>query len=678
MPTPEILKGNFRKTKGSDAERVLQIYNDREISRKALQPDIDRGIIANRMYFGLPRHQWPEAKLAVLDEQKRWAYQFNIIAPKVNTMSGAIITDMPDVEWSPIEGFKTTLTEAIKDTYYSDKEVTNWEFNLIELIKSGLIHGGWIKMIETTKFHPLGNIGLKFIPPGMFIPDAYWKTNDDRDLKQGWESIYMTPEGMAHKYEDKSDAVMVALEQYKKGRTAIPSDAPEQRQRYNQTVGDEFEVIEELWTEPVKKSRLIGRKAGYMQWVPFPISEDQAMLEQFAEVNEIDWDTVKETPYDDIIQHKTVICPTLSDALILYDRKSRVQVKGLSVFHFSASRYNGRDKGIVEAMADIQTTVNERISLETELIAKSNGGSKIVNENLFTDPVQKARFEKNFNKPGSMSFADLDSVTKVLEDIGPTQFPQSILAQINLMFDPLLPLVSGVSNAWSAESATQDSGILYERKVQMNKIGTLILDKQVKQLLNNIGEAYFFQFQRTYGDVERKITKKNGKEEIFLNKQVDEGTFENAVSYIPRCKVVISESVNSPTKKHRDRTMATEFIAQINPETNPLFYQDMLQMMAKSVDHSEEDQARLEKDMALERAVAETTLVARLAENQTMITQAGVQNQQSQAAMGQMGIPGAQPPPPQQSTSPEQQVQEVPQGGEEVPVGQPADNAFSQ
>ena len=661
---PAIMKANYRVVKSSDAERVLSIYHDRENAKRALEDDYDRSIRAWKYYFARTGEQWPEKELRRLNDEDRHAYQFDVLSPKVNTMAGAIITDLPDTDWSPIEGQRTTGTEAVKSSYFSDKELCNWRWNLVQHVIGMLVHDSWLQMVETTKYHPLGNIGLEVLAPGSFVPSAYWKTNNDRDLKEGYKSTYLTAEGIKFKYEIENNALLnEAAERYKQKKDVPPANIDEQRRRFQGKIGDEYEIIEHFWLEMLKEERLIGRKAGAFQWVPFPISDDRAYLEQFATENDIDWDTVTTQPYDDMIQHVTSVCPSLDHTLILYDAKTRVQVKGLSFFHSTTKRHEGHNKGLAETIMDLQTTLNKRISLETELIEKANGGSVLINKNLFNSPEEEASFKKDKGKPSKSFMVDLDGVTKTIEPVHPADYPSAVMTQIELMFNTLLPIVSNVSDAWSAESASGEPGILYERKVQMNKIATLVMDEGVVQLVNNIGEAYFYQWQITYGDAERTIKTKGGKEEVKLNEQIDaDGTMRNAVQYTPRCQIIVSENPNSPTKKNLDRQRATEAMRAVNPETNPLTYQNIMGVYIRTIEPDEEKQAQFEADAELERMTAKTTLIARTAQNIAGTSGAAVQDMQAKMMLASQGQPPAQPAQIQeQITEPEEQIQQVPQ-----------------
>lgn len=672
---PAIMKADYRTIKSSDHERVRQVYHDRENAKRAMQNDYDRGIKAWEYYFALAGMQWPDKELKVLTDADRYAYQFNILTPKLNTMAGAIITDLPDTDWSPIEGQRTTGTEAVKSTYYTDKEQCNWRWNLVNHIIGMLVHDSWIQMIETKKYHPLGNIGLQWLRPNSFVPSAYWKSNNDRDLKEGYKSTYLTAEGIKFKYEiNSNEFINQAIARIKQSKDTPPVNISEQQERFQGKVGDEYEVIEHFWLEMLKEKRLVGRKTGAFQWVPFPISDDQQYLEQFAQENEIDWDTVEEQPYDDMIQHVTSVVPSLDPTLILYDAKTRVQVKGLSFFHSTTQRYKGMNKGLAETIIDLQTTLNKRISLETELIEKANGGSKILNKALFNSDKEERDFKRNANKPGRIFTADLDNVKNTHIDIGPSAYPSAVMTQIELMFNTLLPVISTVSDAWSSESASGESGVLNERKIQMNKIATLVTDEAVKQLMNNIGEAYFYQWQITYGDVERRINLKGGREELVLNEQLDEnGTMRNAVQYTPRCQVIVKENPNSPTKRNLQMQLANEAMANINPEVNPLLYQNFMSIYVNSIEQDDEKKMQFEADMDLEKMKARTSIIAGTAANMAGISGAQVQDMQAKMMLASQGQPpagGAQPQ--DQITEPEEQVQQVPQASQtEQPIMTP-------
>lgn len=658
-----IIKSSYAEIKSSDYERATQIYNERNASKRSMQADFDRSVTAWKIYMGFYGEQWPEAKLQLLTQDQRYAYQFNIVRPKVHTMIGALTTDMPDPDWTPIEGEPTTGTEAIKETFYTDKEVTNWRSNLIQLIEAAVVHDGWIEMVEDTKHHPMGNIGLLFQRSGSFVPSSYWKTNNDRDLQKGWKSRYFNAMQLAFKYEKMSDAIKVAVADMKKnGAEELSSteQAAHGRQNFEGKIGNEYEVIEEMWIEKVKTERLYGRKVGELVTIEFPtkIKGPGEEFEQFVQLNEIELSTINPHPYEDIICHKTAVCPSLDPTLVLYDKKTRIQVKGLPMYHLTTNRHDGRNMGLVETIKDIQTTFNERMSLDNEILAKVNGGMTIWNEELTKDPKVQKRIKTNHNRPGHNEFLPLDQVKTPAYKVEPPNYPSHLMSQIELLYTNLLPVVSEVSDAWSSQSSSGQSGILYEREIQMNKIGTLIYDEKIKQLINNIGEGYLYQWPITYGDAEREITKKGKKEKIVLNEKMEDGSIRNSVPHTPRMRVLVTEKINTPTKNSATRQMVTDFQKNVNPEVSPITYQNTNKMFVNTLDFMpDEEKEELLADIELEKAAAKTSVVAQIASNTAATSGAVVQDKTAQSQLSQMGAPGPQAPgPSEQVTAPNEQI----------------------
>jgi len=578
-------------------------------------------------------------------------------------MAGALITDMPDPDWVPVEGQKTTGTEAIKDTFYTDKETTNWRANMIQLVKAGLVHDGWIEMVEDTKHHPLGNIGLRYMNSGSFVPDSYWKSNDDRDLKKGWKSRYFNPMQLAYKYEKSSDKIKAAIDALKLGGSEELSSmegSSQERRDFEGKVGNEYEVIEEMWLETIKTERLYGRKVGELVTIEFPLTVKGPgkEFEQFVEVNQIELDTIEPRDYEDIICHKTAVCPSLDPTIILYDKKTRIQVRGLPVYHFTINRHEGRNMGLVETIKDVQTMFNESMSLGKEILSKLNGGMKIWNSELTKDPKIQKRIQNNHNRPGHQEWLPLDQIKTPQYQVEAPQYPSHLMSQNELLYKSLLPFISEVSDAWSAESHSGQSGILYEREIQMNKIGTLIYDEGIKQLINNIGEGYLYQWPITYGDGEREINKKGNNGKVVLNEKLPDGGIKNSVKHVPRMRVIVTEKVSTPTKNSATRQMITEFRQTINPEVSPITYQNSNKMFFQTLDNMpEEEKEKYIAGIDLELAAAKTQVVAQIAQNKTAISGAAIQDRQAQSQLAQMdaGSPQAQQP-TEQVTSPQEQV----------------------
>lgn len=597
------------KTLSSNSEEIIIIENEFREAIIAHTSDMNLMYESWDAYFAVNNGAWDKEKLLKARDQNRVVRSYDIISPKVDILAGALVSELPDIDWAPVEGQKTSATEAIKDSWISDKELLNSEYEIMLTIRDGLVHMGWCQLVESNKYgKPV--IGVQRILPGFFIPSGYWIQDSDRHLEIGYKIGYLTPGQMKFKYKAKSVAIDEAIKRIqKRGRDALPSNAAELRRRYVGQIADHYKVIEKHFVEHVETTRLVGVKietsqttnepTGIVRWVPFPLTSDRKTLEHFAAVNNIDWETVEETPYSDTIHQVKAIVPDFDYSIMLEDAKSKIQTKGLPFYHFTVSRYNGRNKGVVAAMLDPVRTMNERESMVTDLISKANGGARIIDESIFRSPEDKEKFNKNSNNPGYNHFADLSQSksSNPIVHVNANQYPSQIIDQIGRIHDQIIPIVSRVSDSMSAISESGKSGVLFEKEIQVNRIGNLLMDKGIKQMMDGVAEGYFYQWQIAYAGVEREITTKDGRS-IKLNERFNDSNgremIRNAVGYVPRCRAVVTDSTNSATYQMRYRLFYSEILKNINPDTNPEHYNFIFTKLMKTLGLPDKEATELE------------------------------------------------------------------------------------
>lgn len=673
---PNIMRADYRLIKSSDAERVMQIENEFRNAVTVSEKDLSDSYKCWRAYFAVDGGQWPEQELSELRRQDRHPYTFDVVGPKLDTLAGTIVSDLPDQSWKPTGNARTAVTDAIETTYDSDKEVCNWEIAMAHVIRDGLVHGGWAKLGETKKYDPLGNLFLERCLPGYIVPSPYWKSENDRDLKDLWEVGYFLPEGLKYKYHAKHDQIEEAIEQRKRSGRTYPYDGHYRRLQYETRVGEELQVIEYHWLEIVETKRLVGMQEGSDGvWLPFPVTKDRGELELFASHNNIDWETVAETPYTDMIHRVDTICPELDRTLLLASGKARTQVRGLPYYHFTVLRHAGRSKGLMISMLDLAYTVNFRENLVNQIIEKTNGGLTLLNENLTNDAQQRRRIKKNLNKPGHSEFVNMDDVQKSHERIGPADYQSAVLEQTNRMFDKFLPFISRVSDSMSAISDSGKSGILFEREYQVNRIGNVLIDKNVKQMLNNIGEGYFEQWKITYGDAERTIANSDGKS-ITLNERIimPDGAIgiRNAVKMTPRVTVIVTESTKSKTYQSRYRQIFAEMLNNV-PEDMHLFRSILFTSLMETIQMPEKQQQMIKAAIPFVLTKAQMQFVAEITTLKAQMDQNALTSAQAQSMLMQF----AQGQEVQENIVPQSQMGEMPEQGESPPVAMPQEDQYA-
>jgi hypothetical protein len=669
LEAPSILANSRTRKNGYDLS--FQIRNQCEDAIRSQSEDFARGHRAWSVYRAINGSQYTDKKLKVYKEEDRHPWQFDFTSAKVDTLAGTIIAELPDPDWTPILGQSTEATEAIKECYYLDKELFNFQMVLLETIRDGCVHSGWCQIGESRKYHPSGNISLFRVRPGYLVPDPYWMTSDDRDLTCAYKLGWYDAEAMKRIWNARSDEIDRAIYERKQGRQQIaPNDRREMYQDFRPNVGDEWRVIEKHYLEIKNTARLIGLQRGaetltrQLLWIPFPVTDNRALLEKFAEANDIDWESVQEVPYEQRT-HKVATVTDLDPNIVLEDGKSRIQPNGLPFLHYTTCRVDGQDKGVVESIQDLQMMFNERMSHIHEMIAKASGGSELINEDLFRDPQQRQRFVKNANKPGHKEFVPLDDVKVPRVEIDAIQVNPAIFQQVSVIYNELLPLISRVSDSMSAMSSSEDTGILFERKYQMNRIANILYDKFAKQLVNSLGEAYFYQWQVTYADTERDVATRSGKT-IQLNKVIDNGdgsrVMINSVAHVPRVRTVVTENTQSATNQMYQRMQIKDIIKAI-PEGDYLRLNQVIGDYFGTLNLPDKQKAMQEMVTEMNNMKAKlqymteiSGMKAQIANNQLMTAQT---EQMLQQMMGQMMAAGAQQPqaPTQpQVSAPQQQV----------------------
>jgi hypothetical protein len=634
------------------------------------QTNLDRMNKAWRRYFPVNNGKWDEEALKIMAEEFRQPTQFDITGVKVDTLAGSLIADLPDPTWIPVMGQKSLLTEAIAESWHRDRELCNYDDALLKVFRDGLVQSGDIQICESYDNHT-PNISFKRRLPGRIIWDPYWETDDDRDAMVAYIYDYMTPDKIINTYSFASDEIRAELERYRRDKSDYPMDDSQKKNPFHRSkIGDEFQVVEKHYVEHIKTTRLIGRPYDSEEFIPFPINKTKQYLKDFGDYNDIDWETVYEDTYSDKIHKVTTIVRELAKAEIQIEKKSKIQTNGLPFYHFTTLRHAGQDMGIPEAMAGVEDTINKRESLVTELISKANGGSTLSNEKLWAGDKRKhSEWMKKKNKPGHDEMVDLDAVKTPFINMAQNQFPSAVVDQITRMYDKVMPIVSRVSNALSSVSEGSDSGILFERKFQTNMIANTLMNRGMRQFINNLAEGYFYQWQITYDGYEQDLSFRDGRK-LTLNKEVS-GQVYNSVKSVPRCKVEIAENKKSMTYQMRWRSVWAEMLQSIDPNISMSHYMLALNNFFKTIDMNDEDrkQAELIGEMMMVQARLDT--ISKVTALQTQTQSSTLQSAQIEAQLNMMmsQIAAQQQPAPVSHEAQPMRTINYPQGNSQ-PVNQ--------
>lgn len=606
-------KTPYSLLRSSSFEKLVHIEAEYDRARIYHDRALQRSYENHRMYFGVDFGQWEQTDLNRLSDENRHPEQYNIVGPKVNTLAGSIASEKYEMDLRPVEGLRTPIVDACRDSFYADKELCNFEWAIGQVIKDAMIHSGELKMVKTFDKNPLfGNIAFQRCQPGFVLRDPYWSSNEDKECRKLWETFFLTAEQVSQIYKIENQRIRNEMSiMGRQGGTYEQDPEWDFTQKINrQYLGNLHRVIEFHWMEKIKVKRIQGQKLDSVVWVPFPVTDDDARKEEFMIKNEIDPHTMTEVEYEDDIHMVSAICPTLVPDKELTEGPANIQPKRLPYFHLSAARDMGEDKGVVDDIADCQRKINKNQVKLTHLIGTATGGGKLYPRGLFKTPEQAKRFKERANDPGYSEEVDPDVLKESpIHYLNQNNYPSTLINQFEQMWD-MVDRVSSIPAVMEAMSESpNESGVLFERKFEAARLGLVHIRTNVIKWRHDIAEAYYWQWQIDpgYNGFEREMSTRDGKHKVVLNERVIRNGkvfVRNIPSQIPRSTIMITESKYSSNRVLKDRALFQDlYNTALQQNPNSLLTSYLFGKVLDTMELNDKDRAQLDMIKDLQQSL---------------------------------------------------------------------------
>ncbi len=590
------------------------------------------------IYNGLGFGQWPKSVLEALAKDgktKKDLSQFNFAFKKTNDIVGYLIRNWYDIDYSSIDGEDSETLHYMRDLYFSDKDLCDWETELGDFLTNGCIRSAdlmvGVDYRHDTKF---GNIGVKSLPPGSVVRDVNWTSKNSGDCRNAYIVSYMTPNEIKDTYNTKSKRIdmlmnIKAMETERElfqGNNVPRFDLDTE---YNKN----YRVLEYHHMETEKRKKMIGITK-YGQFVDVPLDADQA----WYEFNEVNKDTTIED--EDLVEvyYITTICPDLDIDEPLEDRKGLLQMGRLPIIHWSYGRQNGTDLGVIDLIKDPQRYHNQMMSLSHEIIAFSRR-VRVIDPGAFgNDAADLDALEEKLNTPGATVFSEhhaSNEFPNAIQEASPSTYTGNELNLAEMAknsADGLTPY--NASMAGQATSGVR-SAEHFDGQREQGEVNLSLLNGSIKQFNKELGECYFYGSQSLYGGLYRKFYV-DGKGAVEINKPELDGSVSNDISLLPRARVTIIESPNGVNRRLNKRSVAFQAMNAFG-NTDPLLNNMFGEIILKSMDElSKEDEALIEERFEEQRQLLRKSSIAQTAQAELMVEQSKMQMAQMQQQM-QMG-----------------------------------------
>lgn len=670
----------------SDNETALKIELEYQRVQDWDAKNWNRCVENWRMYWGIDADkgfgQWPPEVAAQMVLQGRQVATYNLCRPTVDNVAGSLCKSPFNFDFSPVDSEVNSLTYRIKDLQYQEQELLDWKSQELELYVGGLTYQASWEMYLTDEYAKRGtcqkNIGFRTLLPGTIKYDPYWKSARSKDCRKAWKDSWLTPLQMLEYFGKKNKKIwkdIVKAVAFKSGgkeeleRLCELQDAIGDEYGYNTGVipymenediwGSQYKVIffYEMVDTPRKFEFVITQEGEHVE-IPSEIENPDEKLMWLRE-NIPMWDdemlmSVFVGEETERIQYVSAICPGLAHGMLLCSGPTEIQCGRLQFFPWSAYRVNGEFGGLIDAIKDMQQSINYLESMLTyKLQIEGGGGAQFVEPGIFLNDAEYQRWVKERNNPQAVFRLKTNSLLRYPN--GPSRpvvmspYPAEAMNRLAHIVDTMWGKISKVAPAARGETESAgESGYLFRLKQIQSDIELYTVHESLRNFWNEIGEAYLYQAIQTHGDgMERTFYNPQTKGSFTINKKelyvdTDGSIIEVIIDDISklkeiRHKVIITESSDSPTRKLETMQTASTFLERTDPNSKPLTYQMLTSKMVLASDlFNTEEKAELEQATNLEIEVAKSELEARKANAMVAAQQAMVSMQQLQ-----------NPPPPQ-------------------------------
>lgn len=658
---PDSYSVNGRSYKRIPNEKIWSSYQkfNRVIDSVAI--DRDRELDNLAIYAGIENGQWPvDIQRKLFDEGRYTSWSsymhlgtYNIVARKVEGIAGSIVKNPFDVKYVADETEQSTLTMALQQAYLSDKELMDWESNYLNAVLLALATNIGVLHMSVKNTHPaspMGNIAIESMAPGTMVFDPTWKTMSSKDCTECWRMAWMTAEEIKGKYNAKGPEIereIALVERLGHNYEYDDIDYNRRPEHLNRN-GSKYLVIEHNQMRYEKIEREIDTRTGVVFWEWMDDEQKRGMAKQYG----ISLEDIRTVKINDRVHYITTICPELTLQFALFDGKAKYQLGRLPYFPWSPTWISGKRRGIIDLCKDAQLEFNKRQSTITLGAQTMVNQGIAIDEAVFGNDQDKIDdFVNNRGNPRYVARLKAGASRQFPNGIQLTprqQIPGDLFQVANMMADLMDLLAPQPAASEARTERSGESGIHFAQKLEVAKTLQTPLIQGVRQLWNDLGEAYFFLAKQLYRKGRRTFTSPNGQE-ITINEEIEDQFgnlyMTNDFSKLSRHKVIISEAPTGVNIRLTQRELNTTLL-QNWPQNLPNSAIGFAANIYRSLDLTDQEREQGMEDIEIDRQLVRANSEAQIANAKVAMFQAEqlLAQATNPAQAQQPGLPGAGPP----------------------------------
>ncbi len=576
---------------GMTEYKFLQhIYSQYEDRKSLTNQDRESEAECHRYYSGRNHGQWPLE--VVKESREKFLAQVNIIKKNVNTTVGQILRNEWEIGFGTVEAVDDDRLIKLKDAYYSDKELCDWDHEFADFYCNGVIRSAEMMMYVNYEYDPnFGNIGLKSMSPGTVLRDPNWVTNNSKDCKNAYTHRSMTPTEIKEQYPNYSNRLNALIQNM--ARASDSDQSPFENIRDASPYGNLNDLYNKHYTVIDYHHMEVEIQDHYTVLTDdgITIEAPSDASDEWFEANRADKRTLLKTSTGTNVYYITTFCPSIDMAQAVESKPGLLQLGRLPLFHWSYNRHNGLDHGLVDDLMDVQQIKNEMISLNMSLMKNARRAS-IIDQGLFEDDANLDQIRNEWKKPDGVVFSRVDATRELpnaIQNAPASNYNGQEMSFLQLV-DGQIQQITPATNALSGEGGQERSAVHFDLKREQSEVSLTMLQHSIKLFQAELGEGYVYGAQSLYSGMERKFRNQEGKDVVIG---------ENELTGLPRAKIIVKESPTAISRKTSDRMLAQSIR---NTSTDPTVMSILDEIMIRSFESiSNEDKEEMVSSISLGR-----------------------------------------------------------------------------
>lgn len=488
----DVVIEDSSKKKESEDELLEMLYDHYKIAFNLNKESRDKANDSEK-YF--KNEQWRNPDKKQMEATNRPCLTYNIIYPRIKTLSGVQRQNRTDFKFYPIEGSDQRGADILDVVVKSVLTNTNYwgeETELFERVAMAGLEAFEVFVDYTNNIE--GDIVIQDFSWRNFLLGKHVK-KDCSDLEYLVKIKRINKKKLKEMYPEKRDEIDEMFKEFSDMRSGEYAGMYSEEDGHGANLKrlgsynwDEFDkdtcLFKEFWLKEWER-----------QYIFTDVETEEAI--NLAGWKESDVKSLKTLPNVDIVNRVTykIRVVKLIGKLILEDEYPDLPVNDFNIIPVYAEKVNDEWFGKVELVKNAQDEINKRMSTMADQLNKMNFSGYFYDDETFGDNFNEDGYKRNISRPGFLQ--KVKDLTRIPIKVEGVQYPQALenaTAAMLRMVDQLM----NINPEMLGQPSSVESGKALLQKERQALLGNEYLYDNLSLAKKKLGRYIVAMIQKTY------------------------------------------------------------------------------------------------------------------------------------------------------------------------------------